>query len=661
MTKKTEEPRQELVLVPEVVSDTKSTPHKASEGPQVGEWYWVDVEDGSKELGCLTHLGTNYAKVDGVKYHFRIHYDDFFKECHFEPNPDQYIDQKIEGHQRKANQLMGKVRELTARLAITPAGALTSGNETQALAIHGHSQSMEQYKAELILAKEKTFPDLFKEIKEQNEQMGKWMQAKLIPLEASARGLEKTMDVVQSRIFNVELYAGLVETVTEIRSGEPAPNDTKVHLMQRRCYMDEECLAHYETGGMEFHDLPQFEKWLARRDNMERLFPFPRCVVAFKVRRERKEREIYSISDFIKMMELDDANKLTFLYLRNGDQMFRLQTKLDFDEKLFPDVDRNALASGKTLWVKNAKGGGRWMELITDDAYRGILEKEKEDDRKYKAAPKEDKWRFQPSHFRDSREYTKYTTKSVYYDDMNEFVAGQMAKHNRLVLVLQGLLDRSPVFHPHPPFQLWTLEGFESAMTLIYDDSRTLTPGDKPDFEAYRAKLNESLKAGSITVGQELAWEIHEAEKENARLDRSYRGSRNDYRHTTYRPYGNPGPGEVSRMAKFGKRTKKCTFTWTKPRERSNWRSVNGGRLVCSLTVDPSKLLNVDAYKPGDFKIFFNDPRTRAEYLQWATLLLTAEEYHAGNRKPQEPAGFNAYDQPEEPGGNDADEDAADE
>lgn len=44
------------------------------------------------------------------------------------------------------------------------------------------------------------------------------------------------------------------------------------------------------------------------------------------------------------------------------------------------------------------------------------------------------------------------------------------------------------------------------------------------------------------------------------------------------------------------------------------------------------KLLNVSAYTPGDFKQFFADPRTRAEYLKWAPLLLAAEEFHAGNR-----------------------------
>jgi hypothetical protein len=50
----------------------------------------------------------------------------------------------------------------------------------------------------------------------------------------------------------------------------------------------------------------------------------------------------------------------------------------------------------------------------------------------------------------------------------------------------------------------------------------------------------------------------------------------------------------------------------------------------CRLWVPAEDLLCVEAYVPGDFRPFFADPRTRADYLQWAPLLLTAEDWHAG-------------------------------
>ncbi len=98
-----------------------------------------------------------------------------------------------------------------------------------------------------------------------------------------------------------------------------------------------------------------------------------------------------------------------------------------------------------------------------------------------------------------------------------------MEKHNRVVLVLQGLLDRSPALHPHPQWRLFEAGGFSQGLRLHRDMDRVLSPGDKPDFEAYRTRLNASIVAGTVTIGQEDAWERFEAKKEGARRDNSYR------------------------------------------------------------------------------------------------------------------------------------------
>ena len=41
----------------------------------------------------------------------------------------------------------------------------------------------------------------------------------------------------------------------------------------------------------------------------------------------------------------------------------------------------------------------------------------------------------------------------------------------------------------------------------------------------------------------------------------------------------------------------------------------------------------MDAYTPGDYKQFYDDPRTRELYLKWAPLLLAAEDWHAEQAK----------------------------
>lgn len=623
------------------------------EQPEVGDWFWYKSEDcegePSRWLGCVTHIGSNYVQLEGVHRHtVRVHFDEFWGCCERETDADTLIVNKIESCRQESQRLMAEVYDLTARLALT-SPALGAENETQnvALVLHGDGQSVVDYKTALVEAQKKTLPDLFKAIENANESMGRWMKAKLIPFKAKAESMRGVLKKVEGRIFNVELYAGLVEEIAEIADGDPAPVNEKLRLMQRRCYMDEECLARYEVGGMDFKDIGAFDRWLARPEHRDRILPFPRCIVAFRVRRNMKEREVVDLTDFVQLSGKIAADKITFLYIRNGDRLCRLSTEIEFGSTLFPDFEAQKLFQGQLYAKRSFHDIG---DLISEHEYQGMVEDERLAQQKYEqelaqykvelaeherkeAEGTLDKGKsrpWYPSHpWVRSNEYVPFSKDNVYYDDISKKLADEMEKHNRLVLVLQGLLDRSPVLHPHPPWQLWTAEGFAAGLELVFDESRTLVAGDKPDFEAYRARLNASLKAGSITVGQENAWELHEGRKESDRMDRDWR-TKGSYRPTRCRPPGDPGPGRVARVARFTPNAKKCTYEWDRERRTSTYDDKD--KVRTTFTCDADSVLNVDAYKPGDFRIFFDDPRTRTEYLRWAPLLLEAEEYHAGNR-----------------------------
>jgi hypothetical protein len=348
----------------------------------------------------------------------------------------------------------------------------------------------------------------------------------------------------------------------------------------------------------------------------------------------------------------EEADKQTFLYIRNGEQVFRLSTAIDFGEQLFPDKDRSTLLGGGNIYIET-----RWSskkEVIGQQEYDVHMEEWQKELDKYKALKarydalspedKKNSFRILGGHVWEphkSKEYELCTPDSVYYDDAMKQVARAAMEHNRIAVVLQGLLDRSPVLHPHPPWRLWTPEGFMAGIELIYDDSKALSPGAAPNFEEYRTQLNKSITRGTLTIGQEDLWERAMAEKENERRDRSWRNRRSDYELEHFTPYGNPGPGFIAPVAKLGRKGT-CTFEWTRGRAMVKWvrDPANPGYMkedeteintdfACSI----SSLFNVSAYTPGDFKIFFSDPRTRADYLQWAPFLLAAEDHHAGKTK----------------------------
>lgn len=741
-----------------VPTDVRSGPSESffepnPNDPVIGRWYWVTTKENGKTetwLGCVTKLGSNYAKMTSVgEGSVRIHFDRFHEKCKPEPNAKQIIAGEIENHRREVGKLMGKIEDVTKQLGVSMGNKALEHGETAALALRSEQSNAEikSYKKALAKAKEKTLPELFEAIKKQNESMAVWMKADLIPLKAQAAGYKPAIGAIEQRIFNVELYAGLCEETEKVKDGAPASITEKLHLFQRRHYMDEECLANYEAGGMTFGHLKDFEEWLTRPDNFTRVFPRPRCIVAFRVRRDRYDwyRDVQNWRQFIQMSfekeGRDDADRSTYLYIRNGEQLWRLETKIEFGAKLFPDVDKQNLLTGqlyakkngydrvgdefedkfevitqweyeerrteqaRALWKYRAemrafrvekkkvvaayeaalatfeKAWDAWADKVDQQATKGKLTKEErkkrdcDDTWRFKfpgdvttrtsatgtstaigvihrqlmdSEPKkpEKKWVHEPSSPRsDIDEWKPWNKDSVLWDDIAKSVKNQIDRHNRLVLVLQGLFDRSLCLHPHPPIQLWNAQGFTDALQLVYDDSRALNPGEKPDFEAYRRQLNASLQVGSVTVGQDEFWVERETERYNNDARRSRRDRDNHYEKKRHRPEGNPGPGLLGRVVEISKRGKHATFRWQRKRAESNswsyWERERQRRLMdipidCKIKVPVDRLLNVSAYTPGDFKRFYADPRTRAEYLRWAPYMLIAEDFWAGKRQVSE-------------------------
>ena len=601
---------------------------------KIGQWFWYSEDDGTtKEIVCLTEIGSNYAEVTGFdteykqRQSWRLHLDEFDDYCTPESKPEPYLNGRVTHHRDNVRELMNEVRQLTAKLGVTDRRALDEGPDpsetTNALVVAHGTKNIQAHKAALIKAKDKTFPELFNRIEEENKLMAMWMKAPTVPLKAEVGLLKHSLEVLEDRIFMVELYAGLIEEVVQIKGGKPASNDVKISLHQRRHYMDEECLANYDAGGMSFDGIGEFDKWLSKKENRDRILPFPRSVVAFRVRREEKYREGASLSDFIRIQAEREEDERTFLYFRNGSQLYRLSTGIEFDANLFPDREHTEFSGGK-LWMRRCED--KIEAIVSDATYQGMLERHAEKMRVYKEArakwdARSDKWREENWHhcprepFSDPfRTYESCTSESVYYDDAMRFIARQATQHNRIAIVLQGLLDRSPVFTPHPPWQLWTPEGFTNGIELIYDSTRALVAGDAPDFDAYREKLNAQLKRGDMTVGQRYWWGRKEADKEYERQCASYR-VRNPHHAHWEAPYGNPGPKRVDKVVRLGK--KGAMFEWERERMRPKWirnpdnpgyMKMDPTPLRATFTCSVSGLLNVSAYTPGDYKILLRRP-----------------------------------------------------
>lgn len=622
---------------------------------KLGDWYWVkavaswnDEKSGRKKgdqyewLGCAVGLGSNYVllkSVHGGKA--RVHFDHYWETLRHERQPHSVLNAKVAEWQLTAKQLIAEIHDVTRRLGVTQSNAnsiaahpVTSGNALVAISTQVDPKL---YQRALVKAKEETLPALHERLKHAHEELACWMKGSTLPLEAAITPMKETIATIDDRLFSLGLYAGLAESALKCCDGSPAPADERLHVMQRRLYMDEECLLNYEAGGMEFANLSEFDRWMCKPENRDRILPHPRTLVAMRIRRNPKERETHGrpLAEFIKFQE-ERADKFTYLYVRNGDAVWRITTELDFGEIIFPDS--SVFHAGEPMMMKLRAGSV--AAFITKREFDSCLQEQQEREARHeewrKAHPAEDTFH---SPFRESThiagvgyfhasEWEPFDKNSVFFDDGMAVIDADIKEFNRVAVIIQGLFDRSEVLHPHPVVQTWVPESFARSVVLVSDGTAALYDGEKPDFEKFRAELNSTLSEGSVVVGQETAWMMREAERENARRDRDYRTGAPEHRYKLYRPYGDPGPGRVSQIAEWRPRARMAVFHWEREARQYGKPPVRK-----SVSVSAAELLNVSAYRPGDYRRFFMDPRTRAEYLQWAPLLLAAEDWHAGVKR----------------------------
>lgn len=177
----------------------------------------------------------------------------------------------------------------------------------------------------------------------------------------------KIISKLNKIIFTLELYGGIEESVKHIQQGENAPDEEPIHLMQLRKYMDEE-VGDPENGGVSYDSLEKFDAWLLSYNkflgyhNYELLIPFKKGVRAMRVRRSAQEK--YTSDPFNNQWEIKQEMN-TYIIIRNGTNFYTIDSKMQFGNKLFPDI--------KELTDFYEKGGDFFEDSIMETYKHGMI------------------------------------------------------------------------------------------------------------------------------------------------------------------------------------------------------------------------------------------------------------------------------------------------
>ena len=248
---------------------------------------------------------------------------------------------------------------------------------------------------------------------------------------------KKKIIKIMKVITTIELYLGIDEELFQIQEGELAPKDTPISFRQAVLYMDEE-IGHWENGGLDFTNIDWFDQWLVKDNNYKKLLPEEKGLVVFRPRRYEKD---YGDPRYNSAMNQENKYR-TYLLIRNGECLYRVYTEnIVILPRLFPKRDE--------------------LQKLMDEIQKENLSS----------------W---------SEEKKQENVEDLVY------------QYKKRAILLQGLVDRTEVFHPLPvdEINIFDMSNLEGKVNFIYDDEYLL-PSGRLSFWDWHKEINGKIGKGS--------------------------------------------------------------------------------------------------------------------------------------------------------------------
>lgn len=563
------------------------------DGPALGSWWWVRDEDNENRLMCVTHKASNHIVFEAHDLNVSMRYHEVPDRCRPEANWQKLIQGWIA---EKQSELATTVQKLQTTLAeanlLEKQGSSDdTANSPQSLLPALTRTDPEERKQKLFGIKLKDYPAFNQKVKDIVEDIVLLQKDLLLPMTVQANRARKAVGEIDKQLFALELYAGLFQKCRLIADGAPAPVDTPISVRQMLRYMDEECLIDFDRGGMDYKRIGDFDRWVVKPENLNRLAPEPRCIVALKVRRLMKNYpNPLNFLGFFQQMEEHKANAFTYLLLRNGQKVYRLACDIEFDPRLLPYREE-------------------FNRPFTRIDRRYVYGRVRSDEPDYK----DEEIRITPDHLE--------------YDDHVEKRREALYRYNRVMFLVQGLLDRSEVFAPHLGISLANPEHVERYFRAIFDEEDGLPSANPPVWEAYRDAKNSLLVPGNYAYS---TWHPK----------RDYEYYRGTDREILRAGRDRPRICLVTKVRR-DRSMVRVSWPWGKTYGMRDIPGKPGWQRFMEYEVDKQRhcwipmaeVFNVSAYISGEYKQFLCDAYQKGRYLEWAPPLLLAETWLKDNTK----------------------------
>ena len=253
-----------------------------------------------------------------------------------------------------ATQLARILTEVAALEAQAAAlDAQTAGTGTSLVPAAGVDPAVARQQIETLRARAST---IHTQLTAKRAEMERLMRAQLAEMNEKVAPLKRLVGRLTEGLDAFGLYFGNDEWVHVLRTGEPAPADTPVTIRQLVLYADEECAVAALTGGIQPVEMDVFDEWLlANPAHLDQVLPESKGLVMV-----RPKRRVRNESDPWVTMENEQINRLGHLIIRNGENVWRIETGMVPGERLFPATDEFERFFRDSSGTEIAPGSVRW-------------------------------------------------------------------------------------------------------------------------------------------------------------------------------------------------------------------------------------------------------------------------------------------------------------
>lgn len=432
---------------------------------QIGEWY-LKHYDSDKTCSLIQITNIEYKKqkhhghpYETVTIHYRVQTDDEALEFEDKTMPHTDLSYYTFEHLPEGIQQFKKTRAealkvINGEISLDSYSDKNNAvvNEERALVGRGSKEMLQSMKDDLE-QKQKHVSLVQSMVRDIMQQRTRDLEKIQDQLQLIRADFEKKIEKFQRVIISIELYLGIHEELHQIKEGATAAADEPICFRQMMLYMDEE-MGIWKNGGFDWNDIDKFDEWLVKDNNFKRLAPESKCVVVFRPRRKSKH---YSDNAWIQAIKDTPNLTKTYFLIRNGETLYRIFTDhISVRERLFPKKKE--------------------FQKILDEL---------------------------------SDIQNEYGEDSHYTEEKKEKAEKVMYYYKKQAILLQGLIDRSTVFHPLsvPNISIFRLHETPDAVRFIYDDEDTL-PSGRLSFWDWHREINSKITKGSriLITGNYSNW-----------------------------------------------------------------------------------------------------------------------------------------------------------